>query len=111
MAVVQATDAALCVGPVPFVTECLNDVGFPARNRWIFPVIKATSAIGLAAVWRAPGVARFTAFMLTVYFVLAVGSHIRVHDFGRNFAAASTLLAVFGVLAATGPQNGSQLSR
>ena len=103
MAVMQAGDAALCVGPAPFVTECLNDVGFPARNRWIFPVVKAASAIGLASVWRAPGLARFTAFMLTVYFVLAVGAHIRVRDFGRNFASASTLLAVFGVLAAKGP--------
>jgi hypothetical protein len=36
--------------------------------------------------------------MLTVYFVLAVGAHIRVRDFGRNAAAATTLLTIYGAL-------------
>jgi hypothetical protein len=41
--------------------------------------------------------------MLTVYFVLAVGAHIRVRDFGRNAAAATTLLAIYGALTVKGP--------
>lgn len=103
MAVMQAGDAVLCAAPAELVTACLNDVGFPQQNRWIFPVIKGASVLGLASVWRYPGLARLTAFMLTVYFILAVGSHVRVRDYGRNFAAAASLLTVFGVLAARGP--------
>lgn len=97
----QAADAALCAIPAPFITECLDVVEFPRDKRWIFAPVKAASAIGLASVWRFPALARFTAVMLTVYFSLAVGSHVRVRDFGRNFAAASSLLVTYGVLAAT----------
>ncbi|MDY6996875.1 MAG: DoxX family protein [Actinomycetota bacterium] len=103
LAVAQAGDAVACAVPMRFVTECLDDVGFPTRHRWIFPVVKLASAAGLAAVWRFPGVARFTAFMLAVYFVLAVGSHVRARDFGRNFAAATSLLTLFGAMAAQRP--------
>jgi hypothetical protein len=93
----------ICAIPVRTVTECLDDVGFPQRNRWIFAVIKAASAAGLLSVWRYPALARLTTFMLTVYFVLAVGAHIRVRDFGRNAAAATTLLAIFGAMTVRGP--------
>jgi hypothetical protein len=104
LAVVQAGDAVLCVKPVRFVGECLDDVEFPPRYRWIFPVIKFASALGLVSVWRFPPLARFTALMLTIYFTLAVGAHVRVRDFGRNFAAASTLFVVFATLAVKGPR-------
>lgn len=36
LAVVQAGDAVLCVKPVRLVGECLDDVQFPPRYRWIF---------------------------------------------------------------------------
>ena len=104
----QAVDAVLCIGPVRFVGECLEDVELPRRYWAVLPVVKAASAIGLASVWRTPALARFTSGMLTLYFSLAVGAHIRVRDFGRNFASATALLAVYGVLAGTRPQ---QLSR
>jgi hypothetical protein len=99
----QAGDAVICAVPIRTITECLDDVGFPARNRWIFPVIKGTSAVGLLSVWRYPAVARLTTFMLTVYFVLAVGAHVRARDFGRNAFAATTLLAIYGALTVKGP--------
>jgi DoxX-like family len=101
LAFAQAADAVACALPAPFVTECLDGVQFPRDQRWIFAPIKGASAIGLASVWRFPALARFSAVLLTVYFSLAVGSHVRVRDFGRNFAAASTLLLTYGVLAAT----------
>jgi hypothetical protein len=103
LAVGQAGDAAICAVPVRTVTECLDDVGFPARHRWIFTVIKAASAVGLLSVWRYPALARLTTFMLTVYFVLAVGAHVRARDFGRNAAAATTLLAIYGAMTVKGP--------
>ncbi|MET0896896.1 MAG: DoxX family protein [Mycobacterium sp.] len=104
LAAVQAVDAALCVGPVRFVGQCLEDVELPRRYWTVLPVVKAASAVGLASVWRTPALARFTAGMLTLYFTLAVGAHIRVRDFGRNFASATALLAVYGVLAGKSPR-------
>jgi hypothetical protein len=104
LAAVQAVDAALCVGPVRFVGQCLDDVELPRRYWVVLPVVKAASALGLASVRRTPALARFTAAMLTLYFVLAVGAHIRVRDFGRNFASATALLAVYGALAGRRPR-------
>src|SRR4051794_7843973 len=102
LAVGQFGDAVMCAIPTRTVTDCLDSVEFPKHGRWIFAVIKATSAIGLLSVWRYPAIARLTAFMLTVYFALAVGAHIRVRDFGRNAAAATALLAIYGGLTAKG---------
>lgn len=99
----QAADAAACIGPIPYITHCMDTVEFPAEHRWIFPIIKGASAIGLAAAPRFPALARLTAVMLTIYFVLAVGSHIRVRDIGLNFAASSSLLTFYSALAVTGP--------
>lgn len=98
----QAIDAAICVQPVPYVAKCLDDVHYPKQNRWIFAPIKAASAVGLLAGVRYPGLARLTLVMLTIYFTLAVGAHVRVRDFGLNAASASTLLATYGTLAAKG---------
>ncbi|WP_161897239.1 DoxX family protein [Gordonia spumicola] len=102
-AVGQAADAAACIGPIPYITRCLDTVEYPQTNRWIFPVVKGASAIGLASVTRSPTLARLTAIMLTVYFTLAVSAHVRVRDFGLNAAAATSFLLFYGALAATGP--------
>ncbi|MCF8610269.1 DoxX family protein [Gordonia sp. HY285] len=99
----QAADAAACIGPIPYVARCLDSVDFPSEHRWIFPVVKAASAVGLAAAPRFPGLARLTSAMLTIYFVLAVGSHVRARDIGLNFAASSSMLAFYSTLAVTGP--------
>ncbi len=100
MAVIQAVDAALCVRPTPTIAQCLDDVHYPRNGRWIFPVVKSASAAGLVGGIRYPWLARLTLIMLTLYFVLAVGSHARVRDFGRNAALASGLLALYVTLAA-----------
>lgn len=99
LAALQAVDAALCVPPIPYVARCLDDVHFPQRNRWIFPVVKAASALGLLAGTRIPGLARLTLVLLTVYFALAVGAHVRVRDIGLNAASAATLLVTYATLA------------
>lgn len=100
LAVAQGLDAAICVQPIPYVAKCLDDVHYPARHRWIFPVVKAASALGLLGGIRFPGLAKLTLVLLTVYFALAVGAHIRVRDIGLNAASASTLLLTYGTLAA-----------
>lgn len=100
----QSTDGILCLGPIPYIARCLDDVNFPMEHRWVFPVVKFASAAGLASASRYPALARFTAVMLTVYFCLAVGMHVRARDLRLNFAAASSLLVFYGILAATGPK-------
>lgn len=107
----QAADAAICVKPIDYVARCLNDVGYPADRRWIFPVIKVASAVGLASARFAPVLARFTAVMLTLYFSLAVGTHLRARDLRLNFAAATSLLAFYSALAVTGPPTPAVASR
>jgi hypothetical protein len=44
--------------------------------------------------------------MLTVYFVLAVGAHIRVRDRVVNTIPAAFFLAIYAVLTAKGPDRG-----
>lgn len=99
----QAADAAACVKPIDYIKRCLDDVGFPEDKRWIFPVVKGASAVGLASARRLPLLAHATAIALTVYFLLAVGAHVRARDLRFNFAAATSLLAFFGALALSGP--------
>ena len=41
--------------------------------------------------------------MLTVYFVLAAGSHVRVRDWSPGLVASSSLLVLFGAMTVKGP--------
>ncbi|SKW43751.1 Uncharacterised protein [Mycobacteroides abscessus subsp. abscessus] len=40
--------------------------------------------------------------MLTIYFTLAVGAHVRARDIGLNAVSASSLLATYGALMVKG---------
>jgi len=99
LATFQAVDAAICVQPIPYVAKCLDDVNYPQEGRWVFPVVKATSAVGLLGGTRFPWLAKLTLVMLTIYFTLAVGFHARARDIGLNAAAASSFLAIYAALA------------
>ncbi|MCB0947980.1 MAG: DoxX family protein [Mycobacterium sp.] len=103
LAALQAGDAVACAIPLAPITKALDDVGLDPRLRPVLPVVKAASAVGLAAVSRFPALARVTTFMLTVYFVLAVAFHIRARDWSPGLVAASSLLALFGAMTAKGP--------
>ncbi|AKP58528.1 Uncharacterised protein [Mycobacteroides abscessus subsp. abscessus] len=98
----QAVDAAICVQPIPYVAKCLDDVRYPQQYRWIFAPIKAASAVGLLGGIRFPWLAKLTLLMLTVYFTLAVGAHVRARDIGLNAVSASALLATYGALMVKG---------
>ncbi len=100
----MAADAVFYAIPLKFVTEGLDKVHFPRDYRWIFPPIKAAAAIGLFSVTRYPPLARLTTAMLTLYFVLALGSHIRSRDLGGSAAAAATFMATFATMTAKGPR-------
>lgn len=103
LAAVQAGDAVACAIPLAPITKALDDVGLDPRLRPVLPVVKAASAVGLLSVRRFPALARFTTFMLTVYFVLAVGSHLRAKDWSPGLLSASFLLVLFGIMTAKGP--------
>ncbi|BBZ67038.1 hypothetical protein MINS_24670 [Mycolicibacterium insubricum] len=107
LAAFQAADAVACAIPAPQITAALDAVNCPPEIRPVLPVVKAASAIGLLSVYRFPGLARLTTVMLTIYFTLAVGAHVKAKDFSPGLGAASSFLALFATLAATGPQRES----
>ena len=103
LAAFQAADAVACAIPLPAITKALDQYGVPPDIRWLLPVAKAASAIGLLSASRIPALARLTTAMLTLYFVLAVGAHIRVRDRVVNTIPAASFLATYALLTAKGP--------
>ena len=108
LAVFQALDAAACAAKAPPIEKALDAVNCPQQVRPVLPVVKTASAIGLLSARWFPALARLTTFMLTVYFALAVASHIRARDWSPGFGAATTLLALFGAMTAKGPAGQSR---
>ncbi|GLB83005.1 hypothetical protein Mkiyose1665_15110 [Mycobacterium kiyosense] len=103
LAAFHAVDAVLCAVEAPPVKKALDTVECPESIRPIFPVVKTAAAVGLASVTRFPGLARLTTAMLTLYFILAVGAHVRVRDTIANTLPAATFLALFAAMTVKGP--------
>jgi hypothetical protein len=103
LAAFQAGDAVACAIPVPPVAKTLDKLGIPENIRWLLPASKAASVIGLLAAGRLPALARLTTAMLTLYFALAVGAHLRARDRLVNVLPAASFLATYAVLTAKGP--------
>ena len=106
LAAFQAADAVACAIPVPPIAKTLDALGIPQEFRWLLPASKAASVIGLLSVSRIPALARLTTAMLTVYFVLAVGAHIRARDRIVNALPAASFLATYAMLTLKGPNRG-----
>ena len=102
----QAGDAVACAIPVAPIAKSLDILGVPENVRPVMPVVKAAAAIGLSSVRWFPGLARLTTAMLTLYFVLAVGAHIRARDKVVNALPAASLLATFAAMTVKGPDRG-----
>lgn len=103
LALVQLGDAVLCIKPVPFIRQCLVDVRFPRRYWRVLPPLKIAAAAGLViGIWFRP-LAILTAAALVLYFLVALTSHVRARDFGRNLFLNCTgmLLACSATLAFT----------
>jgi hypothetical protein len=103
LAAFQAADAAACAIPLPPIEQSLDALGVPSRIRWVFPAVKGASAVGLLSAHRYPRVARLTTALLTLYFVLAIGAHLRVRDRLVNTVPAAGFLVLYGVLTARSP--------
>ena len=106
LAAFQAGDAVACAIPVAPIAKTLDDLGVPENVRPVMPVVKAAAAIGLLSVRWFPGLARLTTAMLTLYFVVAVGAHIRARDKVVNALPAASLLATFAAMTVKGPDRG-----
>ena len=104
LAAIQAADAAACALKAPPVVKAFDDLGVPHRIRWIFPPIKAASAVGLLAAGRYPALGRLTTAMLALYFLLAVGAHVRAHDKPVNAIPAAGFFAAYVALTVKNPQ-------
>jgi hypothetical protein len=92
LAAFQFVDAAFAWRPMRFVQQCFEDVRVPHHYWWVFTPIKFAAGVGLLAGLWIPYLGAITAAALVVYFVLAVWSHVRVRDIGRNLASATWLL-------------------
>ncbi len=103
LAAFQAGDAVACAVPIAPIAKFLDDLDIPPNVRPVLPAAKAASAIGLLSVTRFPALARLTTAMLTLYFVLAVGAHVRAHDKIVNFLPAASFLALFAAMTVRGP--------
>lgn len=103
LAVMQAGDAVACAKQIPPIKKAFDDVGLAPELRPLIPWVKGASALGLLSVFRFPALARLTTFMLTIYFVLAVGAHIRAKDYSPGLVAASSFLGLFGAMTVKGP--------
>ncbi|MBS4729513.1 DoxX family protein [Mycobacterium sp. SM1] len=111
LAAFQAGDAVACAIPLPYITKVLDNLRVPLGIRWILPVVKAAAALGLLSVFRFPGLARLTTAMLTLYFVLAVGAHIRARDRVLNAVPAAALLTTFAAMTVKGPAHADSSAR
>jgi hypothetical protein len=92
LAVLQLGDAVLSAKPVAFVRQCLIDVRFPRRFWKVLTPLKVAAAVGLVAGIWVPALAILTCAALVCYFVVAIASHIRARDFGRNLFLNATVM-------------------
>lgn len=105
LAAFQAADAVACAVPLPYIAKALDTVGCPPQVRTVLPIVKVASTVGLLSVNRFPALARLTTAALTLYFVLAVGAHVRVRDSVANSALAALFLALFAAMTIDGPRD------
>jgi len=104
LAVFQALDAVACAAQVPPIKKSLDSVGCPDSVRRVLPAVKGAAAIGLLSARWFPRLARLTTAMLTLYFALAVGAHVRARDKVGNALPAAALLTTFAVMTFKGPE-------
>ena len=104
LAVFQAADSVACAAQVPPIKKSLDSVGCPDNVRRVLPAVKGAAAVGLLSVRWFPGLARLTTAMLTLYFALAVGAHLRSRDKFVNALPAAALLTTFAIMTFEGPE-------
>ena len=105
LAAFQAVDAVACAAQIPPIKKSLDSIGCPENVRRVLPPVKAAAALGLLSVRWFPGLARLTTAMLTLYFTLAVGAHVRARDKVANALPAAAFLTTFAAMTIKGPES------
>lgn len=72
--------------------EDLDRLGFPEQLRFVFPIIKGSSAVGLLIGLRRPRLGGLTATAVVAYFVTAVAYHAKAKDPLSKYAPAVAML-------------------
>jgi hypothetical protein len=93
LATVLLADAAFNAIAKQWVKDDLDHLGFPENLRFVFPIIKCGSAVGLLAGLRWPSLGRLTAWALVAYFIAAIGFHARAEDTLLRHMPAAAMLA------------------
>jgi DoxX-like family len=96
---------------------CLNFVGAESvkvvadkvqvSQKWMFPfgILLAAGGVGLLIGFAVPALGTAAAIGLVVYFICALGAHIRVHDPQVAGAVSFLVLAVAALIAGLGYHN------
>ncbi|MBS9532283.1 DoxX family protein [Mycobacterium sp. M1] len=105
LAAFLAGDAVASAIPIRYVENNMDAMRVPAAVRPLVPVAKALLSLGLLSVFRLPSVARVTTAVLTLYFVVAVGIHIRVRNRIANIVPAVLLGGAFATMTVRGPRS------
>jgi len=93
LVVVQSADAAFNAIPTQWLRDDLQHLGVPEDLRFVFPIVKSASALGLLGGLRWPRLGRVTAAALIVYFVGAMGFHARAKDGVVRYTPAAAMLS------------------
>jgi hypothetical protein len=89
---VQLADAAFNAIPNQWIKDDLDHLRFPEDLRFVFPVIKSGSAVGLLLGLRWRSVGKVTAAALVAYFMAAMGFHARARDPLLKYVPAAGML-------------------
>ena len=97
LAAVLALDAVYNVVPNRWIDEDLERLRVPRWLRFALASAKGSGAVALMLRRRRPGLARLASACLTLYFLLAIGAHVRVRDEAWRCGSAAVLLGWSGV--------------
>jgi DoxX-like protein len=97
LAATLAGDATYNLVPTTLIETEIARLQVPPRSRLLFGSIKVASVFGLLVGLRRPAVGRLTSRALVVYFVCAIGAHVRIKDNAGRYLPAIAM----GVWSAT----------
>lgn len=75
-----------------WASEHLDHLGFPEQFRFVFPIVKTSSVLGLTVGLRSRAVGRLTAASIVAYFIIGLGFHVRAKDAAPQYAPAVGML-------------------
>jgi hypothetical protein len=85
-------DAIYNLAPTDAIRADIERLQLPAQSRYLFGGLKLAAAAGLLVGARRPAFGRLTARALVLYFVCALGAHVRIKDRAARYAPAAAML-------------------